>query len=73
VERLPSGQLLVKLHISTGIEGVLRAGTDLKLRTGDRAAAKIREKDAPFSVGKVFAAMALFLLLALIFYFLFGR
>lgn len=73
VERLPSGQLLVKLHISTGIEGVLKAGTDLKLRTGDKAAAKIREKDAPFAVGKVFAATALFLLLAVLFFFFFGR
>jgi len=63
----------VKLHISTGIEGVLKAGTDLKLRTGDKAAAKIREKDAPFAVGKVFAATALFLLLAVLFFFFFGR
>ncbi len=44
VERLPSGQLLVKLHISTGIEGVLRAGTDLKLKTGGTASGRHRER-----------------------------
>ena len=73
VERLPSGQLLVKLHISTGIEGVLRAGTDLKLKTGGTASGKTQGKDAPFTVGKVFTGTAIFLLLAVIFYFLFGR
>ncbi|MDK2958731.1 MAG: hypothetical protein PWP47_775 [Synergistaceae bacterium] len=73
VERLPSSRLLVKLHISEGIEGVLSAGTDLKLKTGDKAAAKILGKNAPFAVGKVFAATVLFLLLAVLFFFFFGR
>jgi hypothetical protein len=73
VERLPSSRLLVKLYISTGIEGVLRAGTDLKLKTGGPAAGKIRGKGAPFTAGKVFAGTAIFLLLAVLFYFLFGR
>ena len=73
VERLPSGQSLVKLFISRGIEGVLRAGTDLKLRTGEKSAAAVPGNKAPFFPGRLFAGIAVFLLLAVLFYFLFGR
>lgn len=71
VEKLPSGQTLVKIHISDGIEGVLKTGADLKLKIGDRAASEIRRKGAPFSPGKMFAATAVFLGVAVLFYLFF--
>lgn len=71
VETLPSGQTLVKLHISEGIEGVMKTGADLKLKISDRAASELKSKGAPFSPGKIFAGAAVFLLLSILFYLFF--
>ncbi|MGI6783826.1 MAG: hypothetical protein ACOX5A_06310 [Aminivibrio sp.] len=68
VERLPSGQSLVKLHISNGIEGVLRAGADLKLKTGNIWNKAGGRPGSDFPAGKIFAGVMAFLLLAAAFY-----
>lgn len=68
VERLPSGQSLVKLHISNGIEGVLRAGADLKLKTGSAWDGVILKKGGGLTAGKIFAGIMALLMAALMFY-----
>ncbi|MGI6251823.1 MAG: hypothetical protein ACOYJV_00080 [Aminivibrio sp.] len=73
VERLQSGQALVKLHISNGIEGILRVSADLKLKTGYGWSRAADGKSSPFPTGKVLAGAMAFLLLAIILYFFMGR
>ncbi|NLA90320.1 MAG: hypothetical protein GX843_01575 [Synergistaceae bacterium] len=73
VERLQSGQALVKLHISNGIEGILRVSADLKLKTGYGWSRAAEGKSSPFPTGKVLAGAMAFLLLAIILYFFMGR
>lgn len=68
VERLPSGQSLVKLHISKGIEGVLKVGADLRLKSGDPWNKAVAGKKDAFPAGKVIAGVMGFLLAALAFY-----
>ena len=73
VERLQSGQALVKLHISNGIEGILRVSADLKLKTGYGWSRAAEGEGSPFPTGKVLAGAMAFLLLAVILYFFMGR
>lgn len=72
VERLPSGQSLVKLFISKGIEGVLKAGADLKLKRGSEFFFG-EGIEGTFPVRKFLLGTIFLLVLIVFFYFLFGR
>jgi len=71
VEKLPSGQSLVKLSISRGIEGIVRIGADMKLKTASRFSLAPGNKKSVGIAGKMAVGLLLFLGAVMLLYWLF--
>jgi len=60
VEKLPSGQSLIKLSVSKGIEGVAKIGADLRLKTAPAFSFSGAQGEIPGIVKKFFMALLFF-------------
>lgn len=60
VEKLPSGQSLIKLSVSKGIEGVAKIGADLRLKTAPAFSFSGVQGEIPRIVKKFFMAFLFF-------------
>ena len=60
MEKLPSGQSLIKLSVSKGIEGVAKIGADLRLKTAPAFSFSGAQGEIPGIVKKFFMALLFF-------------